>query len=140
VDIAYIGHEPGALCTTPIDCPFTQNYDDCLRYFAKSYDYSVIPGTASVTSGRVSYIVPNGLLGNPMANECFSKTLAKGPTMLIYNDVSGASNSCRDQTNSVDKTITGTIASTKRLHQLALSTVSTAGAALTFHYTADTGW
>jgi hypothetical protein len=42
--VAFIQHEPGLLCTTLIDKPFSQNYEECLRYYAKSYDYDTYHG------------------------------------------------------------------------------------------------
>src|SRR5258707_7062041 len=50
LQIAFIQHEPGAQCSTPIDCSFGQNYDGdfgCLRYFSKTYDYGTAIATAT---------------------------------------------------------------------------------------------
>jgi microcystin-dependent protein len=87
-DIAFVQHEPGPLCTTPIDCPFTQNYDGCLRYFQKSAVYGTKPGTDSpatvigmaATIGTANTAVRGALR--------FIKSMAKAPTFtLTYNNV-----------------------------------------------------
>ena len=44
--LAFVQHEPGALCTTLMDKPFSQNLDECLRYYQKTYAYGTKPGTA----------------------------------------------------------------------------------------------
>ena len=43
-DVGFVQHEPGAVCSTLIDKPFTQNLDECLRYYQKTYRYGVMPG------------------------------------------------------------------------------------------------
>jgi hypothetical protein len=41
-DLAFAQHEPGRFCTTPIDCPFEENYRACLRHYCKSSGYATL--------------------------------------------------------------------------------------------------
>jgi hypothetical protein len=138
LDLAYIGHEPGALCTTPIDCPFQQNLDDCLRYFDKSYPYGTAIG-AVITNGAANATFPAGY--HPWLYVPFKKTMAKTPTIAGYSPATGAVNTVRDVTASADKTITAAVAVGD--HSFSGFSISGANAAAwqgQFHYTTDTGW
>jgi hypothetical protein len=139
-DWAFAQHEPGPLCTTPIDCPFTQNLDECLRYFQKSYNYGVALGTANA-QGYTSGIVPTNtswVIGIP----AFMKPLAKvPPTVNIYNESTGAINSVFNQSTSASVSMTGSAGvGEKNIFQIQLATAQTTGNWMIFQYAADTGW
>jgi hypothetical protein len=139
---AFCQDEPGSSCTTPIDCPFTQNYDECLRYYAKSYDYAVKPGTAS---GSSQIFVPNMFVANwPSISGYFPfpKPMAKAATIIGYSPTSGAVNTIRDNTNGADRTVTSVLnAGEKAFGGFGISGQSSTGQPqYVFHYTADTGW
>jgi hypothetical protein len=138
-DIAFIQHEPGTLCSTPMDLPFTQNLDDCLRYYQKSYDYDIAIGTANAA----------GIVALPQANTTlivgptrFHKPLAKTPTMTAYNAATGAINSLR-LLGGADFVVTGFNSIGKAgflgVNATSLPAVA-AGVFGQIHYTADTGW
>ena len=59
---SFVQHEPGPLCTTLIDKPFSQNLDECLRYYQKSYDYALKPGVASPVNGASQAFIGTGRL------------------------------------------------------------------------------
>jgi hypothetical protein len=46
-DVAFVQHEPGSTCSSLIDKPFTVNYDECLRFYCKSFPYTTVVGTGS---------------------------------------------------------------------------------------------
>jgi hypothetical protein len=140
IDFAFVQFEPGTQCSVLMDKPFAQNYDECLRYYAKSYEYGQIVGAASISTGRIAWVVPAAFLQNPMGSENFPKPLAKAPTMTIYSDVTGTPNAVRDNALAGDRGVSSTSSSAKRLHQMALASASTSGSVLNFHYVADTGW
>jgi hypothetical protein len=139
LDLAWIGHEPGALCTTPQDLPFQQNYDDCLRYFQKSYSYGQIAGGA-VGGGAINIYAP--VFGQPYSPIRFPKMMAKSPTMTFYSPVTGASGNIRNYSSTVDVATTGvTNPSDGGFAGPTIATVSsTATVNYAWHYTADTGW
>jgi hypothetical protein len=89
-DIAFIQHEPSSQCTTPIDCPFTQNYDDCLRYFQKSYNYADKPGLVTWT-GTESYYAFASQQGYAPVH--FRRSMGKVLTVSAYHPTTGALNS-----------------------------------------------
>jgi hypothetical protein len=139
-EVFFVQHEPGSICTTPMDCPFTQNYDACLRYYTKSYDYPTAIGSASTSQGIV-------FLNQINTTQCqgsvrFHKPMAKTPTMTAYNHSTGAVNSGRF-TNTTDYAITnfGSIGSAGfYVVNTATTPTLAAGAGMFLHYTADTGW
>jgi hypothetical protein len=138
-DIAYAGHEPGAVCTTLQDCPWQQNYDDALRYFAKSYDYDVAVGTANAV-GDLSFWQQS--VASAYGALRFPRSMAKIPTCTIYNPVTGAANSTR-LVGGADYAVTGfTNIGKNGILTFNTATMPTvvAGATVRVHYTADTGW
>jgi hypothetical protein len=138
--VAMVQHEPGSQSTQLIDKPWTQNYDETLRYFQKSYDYGTVPGTV-IANGRVGIIVPTGgLLQNPPVQFSFQKTFATIPTLKPYSDATGTANACRNQITSADFGVTSVNFNSKVISQLKLNSAAAAGAMLTFQFTADTGW
>jgi hypothetical protein len=140
-DIGFIQHEPGPVCTTPIDKPFIQNYGEALRYFCKTYDYAVLPGATGVSVG-VRMGIPATATGlNNLGNQ-HPVVMAKVPTVSIYNHSTGALNSVRDIAGA-DHAISSLAGqSTMSPFYGAVSSGLTAGASglCYFHYTADTGW
>ena len=137
-DIAFVQHEPGAVCTTPMDYPFTQNYDDCLRYYAKSYNYAVAPGTVT-TAGIMCVINPFTSATSPYASITYPKRMAKVPTTTIYNHGTGAANSVQN-TGGTNFTVSGVSGSEAGLFQVTLSAPATGPQVYYPQYTADTGW
>jgi len=138
-DLAYVGHESGAQCSTPMDCPFTQNYDDCLRYFQKSYDYGTALGTVTASGAQIiPQLSTAGLYGVR-----FFKPMAKAPTgVAIYNHANGATNTFQ-HTNGSNYTVSSANA-VGQTGWLSTSTVTlpavVAGAGGYVHWIADTGW
>jgi hypothetical protein len=140
--IAFVQHEPGPLCTTLQDKPFAQNYDECQRYYQKSYDYGSVPGSGSVGNNGIVLGVPSTATVLLNCGVGFKKIMAKTPTVAIYNHATGALNSVRDQTG-VDHTISAINGSSQGTPFFNLaSTGLTAGTtgACYMHYTADSGW
>ena len=149
-DLAFVQHEPGPLCTTPIDCPFTQNYDDCLRYFSKSYDYDVKPGTASQNS-YATFFWPYNISGTFTAygGRPFPKPMAKLPAMTAYHNTSGAANSAFEYycpttygvtVTGASTTVNSMIATKNGVQAITSSGTSPGPITLFAEWTADTGW
>jgi hypothetical protein len=139
-DIAFVQHEPGALCTTPIDWPFDRNLDDTLRYFQKAYDYGTTvgtPGAPGYVSGSISANT-NYCIGVPG----FLKPLAKVPTVTIWNASTGAANSAYNATTASNISAPSNYVqcSTKIISAVGFSVAQTAGNWIQFFFTADTGW
>ncbi len=141
VDLAFLQHEPLNQCSTLIDCPFTQNYDDCLRYYQKTYNYGVVPGTATAAGAINGPVLPNG---SPILPTPFKRNLARTPTVLIsYSPVTGTANAVRDSYRAVDAgptTWSGPGETAPGYPVLPGGSVNSAQAIYTWHYTADTGW
>ncbi len=138
-DIAFIQHEPGNLCSNPpMDCPFTQNYDDCLRYYTKSYAYGTAIGSVA-NPGVIQGLFTAGT--SPITYVPFKKTMAKTPTLTAYSNASGAANMMRDNTAAADKTVTGpNIVGDAGFDGFVISSPNASNWNGAFHYTSDTGW
>jgi|SRR6516225_474968 hypothetical protein len=137
-DLMFIQHEPGPNCTTLIDKPFSQNLDECLRYFAKSYDYGVKPPTASSTPGfRYLPVIQNGLYA--LGSIAFPKPMAKDPAITIYaNDGTASAATLVGGANASLAAISGS--SQGGFAGFQFTSAVTLNTVYGYHYTADTGW
>jgi hypothetical protein len=138
--VGLVQHEPGALCSTPMDKPFTGsggNYEECLRYYQKTYLYGVAPATVS-SPGMRAFFVPAATT-NCWGSESFKKPMAKVPTMTAYNNATGAANSVQDVNgiNHASASI-GQIGDSGFCF-MSFTTATTTQMHMYFHYTADTG-
>ena len=80
--VCLVKHEPGQ-ATTLIDKPWTQNYQECLRYYAKSQAY-----TAKFPDGSMDENIGNLQGGSTivLCSRAFPVPMAKAPTMLFTNN------------------------------------------------------
>jgi hypothetical protein len=138
-DIAFVQHEPGAICTTPIDCPFTQNYDDCLRYFCKSYLYSQLPG--GVNANGAAWGRSQGLATLARTSVRFSKPMAKVPTAVtLYSVNSGAANTVYNETAATNVAATAADIGDTGFLRINMPSGYVATQDVLFHWAADSGW
>ena len=137
-DVAMVQHEPGAVCSTLMDKPFAQNYDECLRYFQKTYDYDVVVGTAAAVG---SIALPQANTTLVIGPTRFHKPMAKIPTVISYVPSTGAANSLFLGGTAYAVTGFNTLG---KAGFLGITTTTmpavVAGAFAQLHYTADTGW
>ena len=137
-DVAFVQHEPGPLCTTFIDKPFSQNLDECLRYYQKSYSYGTAAGTV-IGAGAIDSVVPG--TQQPWLPISFKRIMAKVPTVTPYSPGNGAANTIRDGTAGADKAITGVNAiGDAGFGGCTVATPNASSWIASVHYTADTGW
>lgn len=140
LDLAFIQHEPGAVCNQFQDVSFEKNLDSCLRFFQKSYEYEVLPGTGGGLGGYLSAVVPSSPVSYAIPGATFQKPMAKDPAIVIYNHSTGAYGLVRNNTAGNDAAVNAAPASQKGILYLSFSTAQAAGNWMIFHYTADTGW
>ena len=138
----FIQHEPGPLCTTLIDKPFTQNLDECLRYYSKSYQYGVAPKAVNNTGCMAGVATPNQNLFGPFR---FPKPMAKAPSVITYSTQTGSVGSGAGAVYDLFATSDRAVSSISYLGDsgfsyVSMTTVNAAQTIYTFHYTADTGW
>ena len=133
-----VQHEPGPVCSPFIDKPFDRNLDECLRYYCKSYDYSVAPGTVS-SPGMIYHLIVGG--ANPILPISFPKIMAKTPTMTGYNGNTGAVNALYDATATTSRTIAAAqVVGVRGFGGFSTTTQNASNANYQWHFTADTGW
>ena len=142
IDFAFVQHEPGPQCTTLIDCPFAGpngSLEACQRYFQKTYSYPTATGTANAV-GYCGVIVPSYPL-NYGTGQAFKKTMAKPPSVVIFNPATGASTSLYNGSTGTSQTVSaiGAVADSG-FGYINTSANQAVGNLLQFHYTADSGW
>lgn len=136
-DIGFVQHEPGPVCSTLIDKPFTQNLDECLRYFQKSYSYAEAPGKANAAGYVMLYTAINQSAIGWMP---FKKIMAKIPNISGWA-TDGTANSVRDAYAGLNRGITGVYSvSDSAFTGFSLGSTNAAVTYYNFHYQADTGW
>jgi hypothetical protein len=137
-DIAFVQHEPGPVCSTFIDKPFSANYDECLQHFQKSYDYATIPGT--VTNNGI--VMGPVFAGNPpQLWTPFKKRMSKVPSVFAYSPSTGAGNNVRDGTAGIDRaTSSPWFPGENGFSGFGTASTNAANAIYNFHWVAGTGW
>jgi hypothetical protein len=140
-DLAFVEHEPGALCTTPIDLSFLDNLQDCKRYFQKTWAY----GTAVGTPTSANLVAALNITTTQCVNLGIRNlpSMAKAPTVTPYSYVSGTPNTVRDALTATDSTVASVGAPDVESPFVNINTSGTAlnvGGACYVHYKADTGW
>jgi hypothetical protein len=137
-DIGFIQHEPGPVCSTLIDQPFSQNLDECQRYYQKTCDYQYALGQAVNGGGVVLYCAANT---HPVTHIPFKRRMAKVPTLSVWNPVSGATGTIRNYSTSADHSISGIwYPGEYGYGGVSLNTVPTALNMMEWQHVADTGW
>jgi len=139
-DLAFVQHEPGPTCSTLIDKPFSQNLDECLRYFQKTYSYATAPGTASTAIGTRggAALVASGT--GAYGGFPFYKPMAKVPTVTFYDWTSGAAGAVRDAAGVSHASAVAVNTSDSGFQAVSFATGVTQPMAVNIHYTADTTW
>jgi hypothetical protein len=138
-DISFVQHEPGPVCSTFMDKPFSQNLDECLRYYQKTYDYGTKPATVAST-GILTYMTMPGQ--HPYGAVPYKKIMAKVPTTITgYSPATGTAGTVRDLVANIDRVISAPLSYGDSGFSGFGVTTQNAGTSLyQFHYTADTGW
>ena len=137
-DVAFVQHEPGPVCSTLQDKPFSQNLDEALRFYQKTWPYGTAVGANSLL-GLKSLIAPTASTSafGPIS---FIKPMAKPPTVTIYSQT-GVSGSVVDG-GSVTHTgaAPGATIGDAGFASISFTTATTGAMQVNCHYTADTGW
>jgi hypothetical protein len=140
-DIAFIQHEPGALCSTPMDCPFGTNYDGdfgCLRYFYKTYELTgALGNTSGVGAKSFQTAAASTAAFGPIQ---LPKPMAKVPAYTFYNHATGAANSVQDGLGTNHAGATAQVPSSNGFLYLSFTTATTSAVQVYTQFTADTGW
>ena len=138
VDIANFQYEFGPTATTFEQKPYVQTLEDCQRYYSKSYNNTVAPGTASSSSGSQSSIAiySSGSQHGPGVR--FPTRMRTTPTVVIYSPGTGASGAAQNAANNVDISVTaGEIGEAG--FQFITGSLPTGDTGMRYHWTADAG-
>jgi hypothetical protein len=139
-DIAFCQHEPGAVCNPFIDIDLERNLDSCLRYYQKTYQYNVAPGTVTAAGERASWQpTANAQLFAPVS---FLKPMAKTPAVTIWHPLVANSPNSYAYNASTALTAVNSVTSVGDSGYCGFVSggAPTAGWYALWHHTADTGW
>lgn len=105
-------------------------FQECLRYFEKTYDPQTIPGTlTAVGDHHFSQPIAAGFVPG-----VFKVTKRATPTIVFLSPNTGVAGKCRDNTGSVDQTAS---AANQGMNQFTITVVASTGAQIGAHYTSD---
>jgi hypothetical protein len=82
----------------------------CQRYYGKSYDINVVPGTVSSAGVTWAYFTQSATVGDFGVTAHFKATMRAVPTVVFYSPDTGSSGVCGSQGG--DKTATAQYAGT----------------------------
>lgn len=140
LQVAVVQHEPGPYCTPFIDKPFNENYEECLRYFQKTWYYIHKLGTITAQGQRqIWQPVANTTIMAPVS---FMKPVAvTNPPVTIYNPGTGNPNAYSYNGGAADTGVT----SVQGISDCGYGGFVSAGAPAAgsyaqWHHTVGTGW
>lgn len=91
--------EGGFIATSWYNKSFEDELMACQRYYEKSYDYAIAPGTAANFSGCLSTVSAGNAIGNVQGTVSYRANKRVTPTITLYNPFSGATGSMRRSDN-----------------------------------------
>jgi hypothetical protein len=137
LEICWIQHQPGPVCTYPIDKDFEQNLDECKRYFQKSWDLPV--SVPSLGYPGLCYGIGNGT-NKVRCFERFQQEMFTAPNVTLYTQGSLKNQCTLDLNPNVDVSLSAPLTvSTKGIQDITISRTCPVGTPVFFHYAADTG-
>jgi hypothetical protein len=134
-EVSQVQVEEGTIATPFEQRPIGTELLLCQRYFEKSYDLSVVPGTGLSYNGRVVSVYSTTDLVLPGTRWKVSKRIP--PAVVVYSTSTGATATVRRYNGSLDTAITAaaTQAGTEGVDYLAGT--FTSNASYDWHYTAN---
>jgi hypothetical protein len=141
ISLFFVQHEPGPDCGYLIEKSFTQNLDECQRYYSKSVDYGAQPTNGAWRA--IGFYVSGGICR--LNNVIFPVGMAKTPTVTFYDNSGTINQAFQDGVGGVLAINTGANAvQPNRCYQLTYSNTAPAGAVTGYPtlaaWKADTGW
>ena len=137
-NLNYAQHEPGPVSTPFIELSWVDNYEKCLRYYQKTYQYGTAAGAVASGGMNQLYVLPSAHAYTPIP---FIKPMAKAPSISIWNPSDG-SNSLRNYSSNQNQVSGGPVYAGDRGYGGVLvgGTAPTSNWVCGWHHTADTGW
>lgn len=145
LELAFVQHQPGAVCGPPIDKDWYTNLSECKRYYQKSWDYATYLPSAS--GNGAAFGVGNG--SSTVRSYARFETEMWTPPVQVSGGAPGTAlytpgavqNSVTlDLSTPVDApVVSGAAVSAKAIQNFTLNRTVPVGTPVLFHYTADTG-
>jgi hypothetical protein len=123
--------EEGVTATSFDYRPYGTELSLCQRYYEKSYDMDVVPGTAT-TTGSINLIRADGSGGLSVP---FTVAKRATPTVTVYATSDGTAGQVRDNAAGVNRT--ATIASIGQRNAVVAASAAAVNAGFSFHYTSS---
>jgi len=137
--LLFVQHEPGPQCTQLMDLDFDTNLRRCQRYYFKTYNYSSPAGSVQGGGANATFLCIAATAAEGYGP--FNGFMAKGPTVTVYNPLTGGANACADAWTGTALAISSVAnVNESSVGRLNAASGLTAGHNLKVHYTADTGW
>ena len=129
---------PSALRSPFIMRPFDQELPICQRYWQKSYNYSVAPGTVGSSGCSANFITGLASGTNSGGHAVrFARTMRATPTLTAYSPVSGASGKLADIGSIMDVTPVIDLIGDGGFRWYAAAAAAQSSLNMTMHWTAD---
>jgi hypothetical protein len=118
---------------------YGQELINCQRYYEKSYDYSVVPGTATGTGAVFTSGSNGGVTTSYLSGSYEYKVTKRGTPTNTYYDQSGNSGKCNREYFGVSSTANSTLTESffGTTNALLFSTSGANSANFAFHYTSS---
>lgn len=97
--------EPGRIATEFEQISFFDNLQRCARYYQKSYNRVVVPGTATSTGAILERVNAAGQTTLTMLNARLSPPMRTTPTVTFYSTITGTANRVRDIVAGADRVV-----------------------------------
>ena len=110
----------------------------CQRYYEKTYDINVIPGTVTVSGGNMNApeFRSSGSTYNPFLI-LYKNVKRSLPTVKVYNPNTGTIDSVYNSSTLTNINLSSIISNTVSIFLINIASAVTNGNAITFHFTAD---
>lgn len=106
LDLAEFGLNKGSVSGTVQKRPFEQELTLCQRYFEKTYNLEIAPGTAS-TTGIINLFIPVTIAALRGLQWAFATKKRATPTITWYSESTGTKDRVHNATAATDLTVTG---------------------------------
>ena len=136
LDLAQIKMEEGSVATPFEPRPIAQELALCQRYYFKTYNQSVAPGSGNQPAGYIRHrmAVSNSSLSPTIS---FPVTMRTNPTITVYSPENGTSGALYSITDSNDKAVDYTEHGSAGISRIVMTSARGSGDALILHFTAD---
>lgn len=136
LDLAKVQVEEGTIATEFEQRHLQQELALCQRFYEKSYNTGIYPGSISYNTGDCNFRVSQ--FNNYLSGNVNYKSIKRAiPTVTFYRPSTGTVNVIEDTAEGNPKTVTSFESGTNSMNIIGVSVAGTFGDVYQFHFTAD---